>query len=341
MLMTGAHVFDRTVALQAINTGEIFRFLAKPFSHEDAASAVVQALDRFTLSQENQRLQEQLAEQNLQLERANQRLSERIRVEEEVSRSLREETVSWRRALKDSVDLCLHIMERLDQGLHAHSMRVASLSVAIGKEMGLNPDLLEKLELAGCLHDLGLLGASASLQASQRAPQQLPSVTDRDLVEQHPAISADLARFLPHPDVLDAIRCHHELIDGTGYPNQLSGERIPLLASILTVADAFEEMPGAREFALSAIEIGAGTQFHPEPARALVRLLRAGTLPMDSEKSVLLSELTPGMRLASPIFTASGMLLYREGQILTDGIIAKIRQHGMLNNISQNFLIRP
>lgn len=340
LLMTGAHVFDKTVALQAINTGEIYRFLAKPFTMDAATEAVLQSLDRHALTLENRRLQQRLADQNQVLHSANERLSERVRVEEELSRSLREETVNWRRAFKDSVDLCLHIMERLDPALHAHSLRVAKVAGALGRELGLSGGELERLDLAALLHDLGLLGASTALQAAQRQSHLAATGADRDLVENHPEVSADLARFLPYPDIVEAIRSHHEMIDGSGYPNALAGDRIPRVSRILAVADALDEAADTRDLALAAVEGGAGRIFDAEAAHALVRLVRSGGILPSTDRSVSLQELVAGMRLAAPIFTTSGVLMHRQGQVLTDSQISRLAQHSARGLVPRAFLIQ-
>lgn len=338
LIMTGAHVFDKSVALQAINSGEIYRFLAKPFGNDELVGAILQSFDRFALVQENQALQQRLAEQNLQLQRHNDHLAERVRLEEQLSRGLREETVNWRRAFRQAVELCLHVMERLDRPLHAHSQRVAATCAAIARDLHLDAESVEHAELAGWLHDFGLIGAPAAVRTLQRTPTQV-TPAERDILLLHPHLASELIDFIPHPSVAEAVEAHHELLDGSGYPHGLAGERIPRLARIVAVADAFEESGTEREFALSALELGAGRLFDSEVVRSLVRVLQGDRIPQKAERALLLGELRAGMRTTMPILTGSGMLLVRQGQVLTDTLIRRLRQHSELNNIQQNIFV--
>ena len=337
ILMTGA--YDREVTTKAINSGEIYRFLVKPFTNEELISVVNQSLDRFHLQQENARLQQQLAIQNEALRVANQKLESQVEDELEKSKNLAIESGNWRRACQHLVDLCLEIMQRLDTPLFKHSQRVSYLAVALARDMGYDEEMLSRIELAASLHDIGLLGANASLQSSQRELQTIKSPLEKDHVVGHPELSAALVKFLPVPEVVELILEHHEYYDGSGYPGSLAGEQISMLGHILIVADAYDEQK-KREFALQNMEINAGKLYHPEVVRGLIRLLGNKDFKLQFDRPVLLSELKSGMKLATSVYTASGMLLVKQGQVLTDSIISKLHLHDSGNMISQGIYVQ-
>jgi response regulator RpfG family c-di-GMP phosphodiesterase len=337
ILMTGA--YDREVTTKAINSGEIYRFLVKPFTNEDLLAIAHQSLDRYQLQQENARLQQQLAIQNEELRLANQKLESRVEMEQEKSKTLVIESGNWRRACQNMVDLCLEIMQRLDTPLFKHSQRVSQLAVALARDMGYEQEFLDWIELAASLHDIGLLGASPALQASQRELNTIKSQLERDYMVGHPELSATLVKFLPVPEVMELISEHHEYYDGSGYPNGMAGEQIPMLAHILIVADAYDEQK-KRDFALQNIEMNAGKLYHPDVVRGLVRLLGNKDFKLQLDRPVLISELKSGMKLATSIYTASGMLLVKQGQVLSDSIISKLVLHDSGNMISQAIYVQ-
>ncbi len=156
----------------------------------------------------------------------------------------------------------------------SHSQAVGSLAARIGARMGWEAEQCKLLELAGRLHDLGKVGIPAEIleKDGPLAPDE------RRLVERHPAIGSNMLASLRLGAVSDWVLHHHERWDGTGYPDRLAGEAIPLAARILAVADAFEALTSDRVYrerltdsaALGELERGTGTQFDPNVVAALV-----------------------------------------------------------------------
>jgi putative nucleotidyltransferase with HDIG domain len=168
-----------------------------------------------------------------------------------------------------------------------HSARVSALSVAIGREMGLDQAALEVLRLGALLHDIGKIGISDNLlrKAGPLTPDEY------EIVKTHPAVGSRIlrhVRFLaPH---LPIVELHHERPDGRGYPYGLAGDGIPLLARIVHVADAFDAMTSARAYrparpraaGLAELQRCAGTDFDPEVVRGLAAVLsRDDVTPID------------------------------------------------------------
>ena len=163
----------------------------------------------------------------------------------------------------------------------AHSESVVELSRAVGRRFELGaPDLLE-LELAALFHDLGKLGVPDSVL---NKPGPLDP-EERALMRRHTEWGAAILANVPALEaVATIVRCHHERWDGTGYPNGIAGERIPIASRIVAVADAYDAMTSDRPYrkalpqavALEELRAGAGSQFDPTCVELLVAEVEAG-----------------------------------------------------------------
>jgi putative nucleotidyltransferase with HDIG domain len=159
-----------------------------------------------------------------------------------------------------------------------HSERVSAISVAIGRQMGLDEEQLEVLRLGALLHDIGKIGVSDHVL---RKPGGL-TAEEFESIKQHPGLGARILRSVPFlARHIPIVELHHERPDGKGYPHGLSGHEIPLLARIAHVADAFDAITSARAYrpargtgeALSELWACAGAQFDAEVVHALARAL--------------------------------------------------------------------
>jgi diguanylate cyclase (GGDEF)-like protein len=161
----------------------------------------------------------------------------------------------------------------------SHSQRVGDYSARIARRLGADESSVELTRLAGHLHDLGKLAIPEELL---RKPSGL-SEAERLVLERHPQIGYQMLESLGVEPVAEWVLHHHERWDGTGYPNRLAGDQIPLGARILFVADAFDAMTSEHGYgekftqheALAELERCAGTQFDPAVVRALAEELLA------------------------------------------------------------------
>jgi putative nucleotidyltransferase with HDIG domain len=190
---------------------------------------------------------------------------------EQANRLLRERSTAAMESLSATVDA-------RDSYTAGHSRRVQQLALAIGRELGLSQAELDLLGHAALFHDIGKLAIPDAILLK-------PASLDDDewaLMHRHAAEGAriiDRLGFLD--DAVPAIRHHHERFDGTGYPDRLEGEEIPLGARIIHVADALDSMVTTRiyraarpaEEALDELRQAAGTQFCPRCVSALERIL--------------------------------------------------------------------
>lgn len=161
-----------------------------------------------------------------------------------------------------------------------HSEEVTTYSLEIAREMGLGEEMLQTIQLAGILHDVGKIGVPDNIL---RKPGKLMD-DEYKVMQQHPVFGALIVGALPGMEqVVLGVRNHHERWDGGGYPDALAGEEIPLIGRIMAVADAFSAMTTSRPYrkglterqALAEIQRGLGTQFDPAIGAVFVRLREA------------------------------------------------------------------
>jgi diguanylate cyclase (GGDEF)-like protein/putative nucleotidyltransferase with HDIG domain len=164
-----------------------------------------------------------------------------------------------------------------DTGTARHSQTVGRLCELMAREMGLPEQRVERVRLAGILHDIGKIGVPDSIL---RKPGPLTD-EERRQMNRHPEVGARLLGAGELEDIRGWVLKHHERIDGRGYPEGLKGDQIPIEASILAVGDAFEAMisdrvyrPGiGEEAAREELRRCSGTQFDPRVVEALDRVL--------------------------------------------------------------------
>ncbi len=171
-------------------------------------------------------------------------------------------------------------MEAKDPYIKKHLRSVSDLALRIGREIDLPEEQIEALANGALLHDVGKIGIPDSIL------QKSVSLTEEEYTEikQHPALGVGILTPVEElASALPAVEHHHERFDGKGYPDGLRGEDIPLIARIVSVADAFDSMIRARpygygvssEAALEEIEENSGTQFDPRIVGALLKVAYA------------------------------------------------------------------
>ena len=190
--------------------------------------------------------------------------------------------VSGRRSVETQAHLAtvLSLAEALDQrdsGTARHSQTVGSLCEMMAVELGLDEDRIQRLRLAGILHDIGKIGVSDSILCKP-GPLTTEEVAQ---MRRHPELGARILSSRELDDVREWILAHHERPDGGGYPKGLTADEIPLEAAIVAVADAYEAMTADRVYRMSIGTEAAreellkhsGTQFDPVVVEALLSAL--------------------------------------------------------------------
>jgi HD-GYP domain-containing protein (c-di-GMP phosphodiesterase class II) len=185
--------------------------------------------------------------------------------------------VDIRNMFTQTVRALASAIDARDPSTKKHSEHVSGIAVEIGQAMDLSESELEQLEWAGLLHDIGKIGIrDAVLLKPDRLTRE-----ERMLMNEHPAKGEEILKDVDRLSrERPLIRHHHEWFNGSGYPDRLIGEEIPLLARVLHVADAFEAMTASRPYrpiplspaeALAELHRYAGIQFDPQVVEAFGR----------------------------------------------------------------------
>jgi HD-GYP domain-containing protein (c-di-GMP phosphodiesterase class II) len=275
MMLTG--YTEMNVAVQAINPGEIYRLITKPWNDSELRATVSQALDSYFMREEITRLNDLTVEQNRKLQEMNRTLEikvqERTKEVKDKHQELQAGYVATVRALVAAVDA-------KDTYTRGHSERVGVYSTRIAHELECDRHFIERIYLAGLLHDIGKIGIRDAIITK---PDRL-TPEEYEEIKRHPDIGATILEpvaFLA--DIAPCVRHHHEWYDGSsrGYPDRLTGKEIPYPSRIILVADTMEAMTSDRPYrrgmplskVLAELQRCSGTQFDPEIVDAFLSIL--------------------------------------------------------------------
>jgi putative nucleotidyltransferase with HDIG domain len=179
----------------------------------------------------------------------------------------------------DTIKALRLVVDAKDIYTRGHSDRVAYYAQKIGEKLELSEKDLETLRISGLFHDVGKIGTRDDIILKSDKLDE----SEYEEVKKHPLKGAHiLSAVSMFKDVVPLVKCHHEKMDGTGYPEGLKGEEIPFLARIISVADAFDAMMSDRLYrsklglkeAIFQLQKNAGTQFDARIVEVFVDILR-------------------------------------------------------------------
>ncbi len=325
--------------IDAINKGEIYRFIVKPWLREEFVATVQNAVQRYELICQNSRLQSATQSMNEQLVELNRSLEQQIKLVAQQNQQLGEMNTALEQNLLRSLELCVHSMQTFYPSLGTQARRVAELCRSIASVLNLSAADRHVLESSALLHDIGLVGVQRHIIKKWHEAREPLSTAEKALIQQHPILGQELATFNSALDQVGVvIRAHHEHYDGSGYPDQLVGEKIPWLARVLAVVVAYASSPLTSPEAVEKIKAGTGTWFDPEAVRIFLRTLNVAPVARQ-KREVMLGELRPGMVLACCIYTANGLMVVSEGQQLNATYIEKLLNQNRFQPLSQSLLV--
>ncbi len=257
MIMVTAYP-EIDLAVNAMKLGA-YDFIIKPADLDLIVMSVRKAL-------ESKRLEEELeAYQN--------RLEELV---EERTLKLQQAYRTLKKAHLDSVKVLTEAIDAKDPYTRGHSDRVKRMSLAIARHLGFSEERIEALEYGALLHDIGKIGIKDEILQKQGPLNE----EEFHYIREHPLIGVKIVEGVEFfKDKIPMIRHHHEFYDGTGYPDGLRGEAIPLEARIISLPDAFDAMTSARPHrgvmplhdVLAELERWKGKQFDPTVLEIFLR----------------------------------------------------------------------
>jgi putative two-component system response regulator len=198
---------------------------------------------------------------------------------EDLERMVTERTAKLRKVLEGIIQAMSLTVESVDLYTAGHQRRVADLATAIAGEMGLSRDRIEGIRMAGMIHDIGKISIPAGILSK---PGRLTEY-EFGMIRSHPQVGFDILKQIEFPwPIAQIVYQHHERIDGSGYPQGLSGEKILLEAKILGVADVVEAMAMHRPYrpafgiekALEEISQNKGLLYDPDVVDACLKLFK-------------------------------------------------------------------
>ena len=253
-------VNDATAAARSMQRGAM-DFLLKPIKLPELERAISQALTR----------RRELAEMSTSQEWLRR---ETIRQDAE----LRRERDNLERISVATLEALVNALEAKDAYLRGHSARIADMAAMVAAEMGMADEQIEMVRVAGRLHDIGKIGIRENVLA-KRGPL---TADEFEHVKTHVVIGAQILAPLTHlREVIGFVRSHHERADGTGYPDKLKGDDIPVGARIIGAAEVYDALTTARPYqekmtpeeAVARMRDLAGTVISHDVHRALASVV--------------------------------------------------------------------
>lgn len=201
-------------------------------------------------------------------------------------RKLEHRRIMDEKIIIDTLQMLAKLIDAKDSYTNGHSDRVAEYAVLLAKEMHMKPDDIRFMRYMGLMHDCGKMGIPDSVlnKPAKLTPEEM------DIIRSHTVLGGRIVEnFTAMPGVRECAQYHHERYDGKGYPEGLKGEEIPLLARIICVADSFDAMNSDRCYRkrlkksviVKELKENAGTQFDPQIAMLMVKLIEEGKVECD------------------------------------------------------------
>lgn len=333
ILLTGYSDINSTIA--AINRGEIYRYISKPWTDSEIVLTVHDALERKYLLAEKQRLEALTLRQNEELKELNASLEDKVRQRTEELHDALEEL---KKEYFASIQVFANLVELRRGRMAGHSRRVAQLCRNIAHKMRLQESVILNVETAALLHHIGKIGLPDRLLDK---PYTELTNGDRAEFDKHPLrAAAVLMGLAPLADAAQLIRCHREHYDGVGNSLGLQASAIPLGARILLVASDFESLQsGLIEHdmltpvqALNTIINGRGIYYDPEVVDVfseMVANVGQAAAHIETEFQLSCDQLHEGMLLTRDVVSGKGIPLLLKDTVLNAAHIREIKDFEM------------
>lgn len=362
-LLTG--YADLNAVADAVNKGKIHRYITKPWNDDEINESIRMALSQVELRKENKRLTELTERQNAELAELNKDLEKKVQERtwalQVQNKMLKGANVSLEKSVMNVIRLLSSLVEYSNAGLSCYLRKTAEFAKEIAFEAKLDEQERNQIEMAGLVHDIGLLGMPDHMVGKDFKAM---NKQEFEAFSQHTTVaSLCLGSIEGFKEISEIVSCHHERVDGSGFPRKLTSEQIPIGAKILAIAadyclmlhlwpdDVREVMIHARRYlsrdTLSALDItdasmkteiaeniireGAGTYYDPDFVQFFCQTLDR-KYPKPDIFLVKLQDLKEDMTIMQELRLKDGRLLLSKGTVLNERCIQSI------NNVSMNNL---
>lgn len=349
LLLTGYADIGSTI--DAINRGEIYRYIAKPWDDAELTLTIRDALERRRLQSENARLLALTREQNEALRELNAGLEEKVRQRTEAlelaNGSLKQANERLKQNFLVSIKTFSGLMELRGGGVAGHARRVADLARRLAQRLEVDTKGQQDIFVAGLLHDVGKIGFSDAMLA-----KPVSRMNSEELAHYRKHAIASESALMPLDELKEAarlIRSHHERFDGQGFPDGLQGLAIPFGARILAVVNDFDglqigtlsEKHMSRDEALAMIVRARGKRYDPQVVDAFVDML-GGAVPEPPSRDLPVAalDLQPGMVLARDLVGRDGALLLAADYVLDESLVRQIQNYARREGLALTLYVR-
>jgi response regulator RpfG family c-di-GMP phosphodiesterase len=348
ILLTGYS--DISATIEAINRGGVGRYLSKPWDDDELTAAIRDAVELYRKSVEKRRLNEIITRQKEEMEAWNDSLKKRllqttatIRKQSQAIKELDEKPPA--EILSRTFDNFFDVMGDRNA---VHARTVSILVTDVARRMGLDAETVATFRLAALLHDTGKFGTlSLTLQ------KHLEEMSESEVSDyrHHPTRGEEMfCKVEDLAEILPLIRSHHEAFDGSGFPDGLRGNAIPLGARLIAIADHLEKSAHSVErnraqYAMMNARYQGGKLFDPQLIALFRDILKivyveGRSVCEVSEVEIDPAELVPGMVIARDVQSAGGVLLMQGGNRVDVAGIALIRSHYRKSPPSNGVFVR-
>ena len=333
LLLTGYS--DVSAILAAINRGEIYRYITKPWDDNDMLLVVHHALERRSIGREKDRLEALTRRQNAELAALNESLEAKVQARTAELLASRDAVIASNDKLKSNfittIKMFSSMIEMRDASLAGHSRRVADLARRIAIKMGLAPQPTQEVFIAALLHDIGKIGFSDELLATavnRLAGEQLGAF------RKHPLRAEQLLMPLEELRGVAAIlRAHMERFDGAGFPDGALGLASPPGARILALASDYDNLQiGALvqrrvlpDDAKQMVYDSSGKRYDPAVVAAFRAVMDGDPVEQPHDLAMPSSQLLPGMVLSRDLVSRDGLMLLSAEHVLDLRLIRQVQ----------------
>ncbi|MFW6354901.1 MAG: HD-GYP domain-containing protein, partial [Verrucomicrobiota bacterium] len=333
-------VLRLNTVVDAINQGEIFRFLAKPWLREELIATAENAYQHYLLHRRNANLQDELEKANTALLSSNRELETQLHKLNRAHQNLDQEHFTLSQNFDRSLKAWHKMLDTYLPLLAEETEQVVKLCDRIIEQADMDPKQARILKVSAWLKNIGYLHVHRELILRYRRDPSDLSPAELEAFRRAPLLGESLAYFVDElKEVGKTIRAQYERIDGKGYPDGLAGDLIPRPARLLAVVAFFVESQESRARTLEQILELSGSAFCPDAVRLFLRAAEPQRWP-NGVREILISELQPGMRLARNLLSPSGILLVPEDTVLDDHAIRRLNRYNAANQLQDRILVR-
>jgi response regulator RpfG family c-di-GMP phosphodiesterase len=343
---------DVKAAVDAINKGGAYRYVGKPWNDEELVSIIRDAVARFALAEENRQLTETVNRQNEELKQWNNQLETFVQQQTIEIQNKNIELGKFNERLRNNFQGILHslagLLELRDRESLSHSRNVGEAAVRAAKDLRLPAGEIERITIASLLHDIGKIGMADILLTKSFGDMTADEKSEYKLHTVRGQAAIDAIEDLRPEGLL--IRHHHEAYNGTGFPDGLKGDKIPLGSRIIAVADLFDRtfthtpVSQALDTAFRKINDEAGKTLDPEICRILAGPLRekysvAVAAAGSVEREIQIKDLAVGMTVTRDVLSGTGILLLSKGAKLDPKNIQALRRYEQVDPLRSGVFI--